>query len=124
MEIGNMCFGHSRGNFKIPRHAGYEKKFEQLLTKIGDDSGYGIKYENDTFSINPYCWCESEDCPQCGLGTEFNFLFKKENIGINWYKYPFRDSYSNIPIDLKKFYTIIDACITSVDGTERKENGS
>lgn len=26
---------------------------------------YGTKYENDTFSMMPYCWCDEEDCPWC-----------------------------------------------------------
>lgn len=26
---------------------------------------YGIAYENDTFLMQPYCWCDKPDCPWC-----------------------------------------------------------
>lgn len=33
---------------------------------LGGQYGYGIDYENETFLMRPYCWCEREDCPWCG----------------------------------------------------------
>jgi hypothetical protein len=32
---------------------------------LGVDFGYGTHYENDTFGIRSYCWCEQPDCPWC-----------------------------------------------------------
>lgn len=32
---------------------------------LGGDFGYGAEYENDTFRMHPYCWCEEESCLWC-----------------------------------------------------------
>lgn len=32
---------------------------------LGGEYGYGAFYENDTFMMHPYCWCEKDDCPWC-----------------------------------------------------------
>lgn len=30
-------------------------------------AAYGIDYNNDVFSMKPYCWCETDDCPVCAI---------------------------------------------------------
>ena len=48
-------------------------KIENILQKLiklkGDgsdtDERYGINYEDDTFMMHKFCWCEREDCPWC-----------------------------------------------------------
>jgi len=42
-----------------------------------------------------------------------NFLFKPTGFHINWYKYPFRDSYMSHDIPPKKWREIIRVCIAS-----------
>lgn len=32
---------------------------------LGGEWGYGVEYENDTFMMHPYCWCERGDCLWC-----------------------------------------------------------
>jgi hypothetical protein len=32
---------------------------------LGGPDGYGVDYENDTFLMHPYCWCEQESCRWC-----------------------------------------------------------
>lgn len=32
---------------------------------LGGEFGYGADFENDTFQMHPYCWCESDACPWC-----------------------------------------------------------
>lgn len=32
---------------------------------LGGEFGYGAEYENDTFMMRPYCWCERTDCLWC-----------------------------------------------------------
>ncbi len=32
---------------------------------FGGDWGYGANFENDTFLLHRYCWCERDDCPWC-----------------------------------------------------------
>jgi len=54
----------------------------------------------------------SKDCPI----VKPNFLYKPTGFEIQWYKYPFRDSYTNQPITLDEFKAIIDNCIASVVG--------
>jgi hypothetical protein len=78
---------------------------------------YG-KYENDVFSIFPYYWgeceCDSdlvhvhkETCP-CSWP---NFHYKPTDLRIEWYKYPFRDSYSNKSFTVEEFVEILDKCV-------------
>lgn len=43
-----------------------------------------------------------------------NFLHKPSGFRIEWYKYPFRDSYMNQKIKLKDFKKIINLCIESL----------
>lgn len=43
-----------------------EKGCEEWGGLLGGKYGYGTDYENDTFEIHHFCWCEREDCPWCG----------------------------------------------------------
>ena len=118
-ELGNMIFGHSRGEYHIKRHSGFEELLNELFDAIDSKRneqtmGYGFNFENDTFYVHPYCWCEKEDCLQCGTGEQYNFYFKTGDFGIRWYKYPLRDSYSNHKIILSNFAIIIERCKESL----------
>lgn len=62
MELGNMLFGNSRGEYKVPRHAAYEGELLRLFRHIEKDNGYGPEFVNDVFEIHPYWW---GDC-SCG----------------------------------------------------------
>lgn len=121
MELGNLLFGNSRGQYSIDRDN--QELFIEILDKLGFD-GYGMSYINhnenymkkdkiidefddldeDTywdlgdFIIRPYYWGDNEE-----ISNKPNFLDKKNNIEINWYKYALRDSYSNEPIDSNYF---------------------
>ena len=70
MEIGNMVFGNSRGEFAVPRGAGYEEAIYELIQRLEcDESPLGNLYvrafANDVFAVNPYYW---GDCT-CGYET-------------------------------------------------------
>lgn len=73
---------------------------------LGGEYGYGVDFENDTFMMHPFCWCEKEDCGWCGeigampqimrevFNAKYseserlpNFLYKPTNTRIWWYKY-------------------------------------
>lgn len=73
---------------------------------LGGEFGYGAYYENDTFMMHPFCWCEKDDCGWCaGIGaipqllrdisnTKYNeserlpnFLYKPSGFKMWWYKY-------------------------------------
>lgn len=32
---------------------------------LGGEYGYGAYFENDTFMMHPFCWCEQDDCEWC-----------------------------------------------------------
>ena len=42
---------------------------------LGGEYGYGVDFENDTFMMHHFCWCEKKDCLWCS-GKAPNFLFK------------------------------------------------
>jgi hypothetical protein len=78
---------------------------------LGGEYGYGVDYENDTFMMHHYCWCEEPGCEWClGCSCEFesddswkvvktcdnckgdkerapNFVYKPTNTKIWWYKW-------------------------------------
>ena len=77
MELGNIVFGNSRGEFPIKRRAGWEDELIRLFDAYAPDRynewrEYGVNFENNTFSVMEYwwgdctcgAWCpqHSEDC--------------------------------------------------------------
>ena len=32
---------------------------------LGGEFGYGAYFENDTFMMHPFCWCDQDDCEWC-----------------------------------------------------------
>src|ERR1700674_4892859 len=39
--------------------------------RLGGPNGYGANFENDTFMMHRYCWCEREECLWCrGCGCD------------------------------------------------------
>jgi hypothetical protein len=70
----------------------YEQRYEAWMEKIGYPDGH------------------KADC----LLLKSNFHYKPTDFQIQWYKYPFRDSYTNREISLLEFSTIINDCIESL----------
>lgn len=63
MELGNMCFGHSRGEYPIERSGEFEFELYRLFGSYDDTQDYyGPEFENDIFHVFPYYW---GDCT-CG----------------------------------------------------------
>ena len=101
----------------MPRGQGFEEELLRLIHRLpgGEEGrGYGVHFENDTFYMHPYCWCDKDECPQCGTGEQFNFFYKPTGYGIRWYKYILRDSYATDPVKIGKFSKMIDACVASL----------
>lgn len=124
MELGNMMFGNSRGQFPIERD-GWEEELERLFEAYADGevNYYGEEYENSVFLVMPYWWGDCTcgagyDCPEhdseCKLLAP-NFLYKETGFAIQWYKYPLRDSYMNQDITLGEFREIVAKCVESVE---------
>lgn len=123
MELGNLLFGNSRGEFPIfdrenwqdtfweyfgdyfDYHAFYDnaKKDPKHTTDMGG-------YENDTFVINPYYWGEDDE-----IAKRPNFIYKPTGLEIQWYKYPLRDAYLNQDISLEEAKKIWADCIKSME---------
>ena len=62
MELGNMVWGNSRGEFEVPRKSAWTGPLVELMMQAGCDI-YGIPgFENDVFIIRSYYW---GDC-ECG----------------------------------------------------------
>lgn len=53
---------------------------------LGGEGGYGVDYENDTFMMHPFCWCDQETCKWC-YGNAPNFLYKPTGGKVWWYKW-------------------------------------
>lgn len=126
MEIGNLLFGHSRGQYSVPRE--WQNTFVEFLESIGCD-GYGFFYPqkdlyawqnsrggitNDTFEILPYYWGEDEE-----EMIRPNFKYFVNTYELKWYKYPLRDSYSNFILTYEQFCEMLDNCRRSVLGNDR-----
>lgn len=125
MELGNMFFGNSRGEFKVNRD--WQDEFVEFLNAAGFDSYGGINseslteslfknemlyFENDTFTVMRYYWGEDEEISELP-----NFIYKPLGFKLNWYKYPLRDSYMNQDISFDEFKSILSNCLNSLVNT-------
>lgn len=131
IEIGNLLFGHSRGNFRVERHPAQEL-FGEFFEKLGIDH-YGhpdkdspvfqemtddhVSIDNELFTLRPYYWGEDEE-----IASLPNFVYKPEEIEIRWYKYPMRDSYSNVELTDEQIKNILEICLKSVESGRRCQN--
>lgn len=57
---------------------------------LGGEYGYGAYFENETFMMHPFCWCDSDDCPwclgcNCPDGAIRYFLFDIETDAAHFY---------------------------------------
>lgn len=123
IELGNMIFGNSRGQYQVER-GGFEEAFILFLQNNGFDT-YGhyyvnssqkwvdldenISYENATFLMRPYYWGYNEE-----VAKKPNFIYKPRNLEIQWYKYPLRDAYSNEKFTIQELKTILEECERSM----------
>lgn len=134
MELGNLIFGNSRGEFPVNRD--WQDMFIEHLYQLGFD-GYGMpnevdrngkspvdymekqivsstgekfyKYENDVFSIMPYYWGDDDEI--CELP---NFKHKPTGFELSWYKYALRDSYMNQDLSKEELELMLKNCVTSM----------
>jgi hypothetical protein len=109
---------------------------------LGGEYGYGVDYENDTFMMKPYCWCEQEDsCLWCMMndpkenknydkmkkeitkrfgkecadwGGAPQFYYKPTKFWIRWYKWIGRDNEYGKKISDKEWRKMIEKCIKSI----------
>jgi hypothetical protein len=65
-ELGNILFDRCEGGYEIERHVGFEDEFHRLFDAVDPNRDqiwhdYGPSFENSTFQIWPYSWCDC-DC--------------------------------------------------------------
>jgi len=114
MEIGNFCFGNSIGEYLVEPREIYENVFCDFLTRNGFDvrghyADTSDGYENDVFAIRPYYFGDDEEVAELP-----NFVHKPTGLEISWYKYPMRDSYSNVNISPEELSKVLMHCEASM----------
>lgn len=80
---------------------------------LGGEFGYACDYENDTFMIHHYCWCEKDDCRWCSRAAP-NFLYKPSGFSITWYKWIGRETKANRAITGKQWAEVFKRCYESI----------
>jgi hypothetical protein len=79
---------------------------------LGGEFGYGVNFENDTFMMHRFCWCDEDTCEWCN-GDAPNFWHKPSGLKIKWYKWIGRSmEYNNHPG--KGWSKIFQSCIESL----------
>ena len=118
MELGNLVFGHSRGNWSVPREDAYEQPLVELFEELLPECvPYGTDFDNDVFTMRTYWWGD-EDAPEAIMP---NFLHKRTGLELRWYKYALRDSYMNREVSQEEWRQIMDECIASVKKEPARE---
>jgi len=111
-ELGNLCFGLSRGEYAIDRDT-HARIFEPLFDALDPNgAGYGVEWDNDVFEMHQYWWGD-EEAPEAGRP---NFRHKASGYEARWYKYPWRDSYCNQDLDALALRLIVAECVASLEG--------
>lgn len=116
MELGNACFGHSRGEFALERET-WQNIFHSLLDKDGIEYG-AVPFENQVFIIRPYFWgdCKCDDESECTCEASLpNFEHFRSGLKVCWYKHPFRDSYANKEVSETELRKIVEECEKSLE---------
>uniref|UniRef100_A0A6H1ZAC0 Uncharacterized protein n=1 Tax=viral metagenome TaxID=1070528 RepID=A0A6H1ZAC0_9ZZZZ len=88
MELGNLVFGYSRGEYPVPRTDFYYDQLMRLFQAIDPEynSSYGMDFENATFSTLRYYWGECE----CGFEERAAEWGNKNNHAPTCYQTVFR----------------------------------
>jgi hypothetical protein len=116
LELGQMLFGNSTEEYSVPREKWMGGPFQILIDAINEktgekDYGYAPHFSNDFFIIRPYYWGDEED----EEAIKPNFEIPSENFRLTWYKYPFRSSYASEKLTPKRWNSIIQKCIKSLE---------
>ncbi|MBT1162803.1 hypothetical protein [Bifidobacterium sp. SO1] len=126
MELGNLLFGHSRGAYEVDRSGEPCDLLEWLMTglglggdgrldedvrrrmgRIGFEPDWLVETDRGLDVHDPrsgvlllrtraYWWGDGDD-PESALP---NLEIPALGFSLDWYKYMFRDSYSNLPLTL------------------------
>ena len=130
IELGNLIFGNSRGNYVINRDE-WQDPFCDFMSRTGfdawgyrknghdedpDEQEYDFGFENDTFVLRPYYWGEGDD-----IAALPNFEYKPTGFTLSWYKYPLRNAFASHNISTERFVEILHECEDSMKGRHENE---
>lgn len=117
MDLENMLFGNSRGDFKVSRKL--EGLFLAALKEAGfDEFGYCKTWKPDGpaptpynknatathhFVVQPYVDDNFEQAVICP-----NFLDRTTGLKLRWYQFPLRDSYANYDLSEEMLVPILE----------------
>lgn len=105
-----MIFGNSRGQFEFPDREIVNSNEWCSITELLNMDYHMDDFDNETFTIRPYYWGEDEELMELP-----NFIYKPTGFEIQWYKYPFRDSYMNQDLSKKEIINIFKKCVNSIN---------
>lgn len=88
-------------------------KDERGFGGFGGAFGYGANFENDTFMMHRYCWCEKDGCVWCA-GEAPNFHHKPSGLTVRWYKYIGRDNEMSCSDELLTLHALATSCLQSI----------
>jgi hypothetical protein len=96
----------------------------------GEWASYGTNFENDTFMMHQFCWCEKHDCPWCQgcicdtveecrdkcTRKEYapNFHYKPLDFKVRWYKYIGRSMDTSDTLSENMLREIFEVCSDSL----------
>lgn len=139
MELGNLIFGNSRGEYPVPREwqdsfcerlaemgfSGYgfpnewdddgrfapelSERYDKFLVEIDGEDGRHHKWETDLFVLMPYYWGDDD-----AIAELPNFVYKPLGFELSWYKYALRSAYMNQLVTLAQLDDMLRACIESI----------
>ncbi len=104
----------SRGAFGVDEDYLVEAILRAIAKFYGDEhkwpTKYGTRIETKIFMMNPYCWCEQDDCPWC-IDKVPNFWYKPTDFKVWWYKYIGRSMEFNRKTTIPEAAEILSKCI-------------
>jgi hypothetical protein len=111
-------------NRGIARHPGYRNKTDEQFAetlRLAHERGFP---EPDNCGIAVWCSCGADQAAEDHFGDRThkedcrmvlpNFLHKPTGYRIEWYKYPFRDSYANQKLEPAQVRAIVGSCLDSI----------
>lgn len=144
MELGNMVFGNSRGEYPLGRGVGFEEELFRLFDAYApkrDNSWreYGEEFENDTFAIMPYYWgdcecgydekesewCEKNDHQESCISIEIRHIahydrFKSPDIFLAKYLTPIFEKHALSTSDKNWWYGYMTLCTCDYENRWQK----
>ena len=120
MELDNLLFGNSRGDYKVD--SALEDMFVAALNEAGfDEFGFCRTWKSDGpapvpyneqatathhFVIQPYVWENFDQAAICP-----NFFDTVTGLKLRWFQYPLRDSYANYDLTKEMLAPILERLV-------------